>query len=359
MPKVSVIVPLYNVEDYLKRSLDSLVNQTLKDIEIILVDDCSTDKSLKIAKEYSKNDKRIKVINSKENQGAAAARNKGLDIAKGEYIGFIDADDYIDLNYYEELYKKAKEDDYDIVKCQRVTIDKQKRKISSLNKEIAKNGLLSFHYEWTTAIYKSSIVFGNNIRFPDEIRKGQDAVFLFKILLKSDTFALIDNVNYYYYKRGDSLNTDKLPLKSVHSALNAISIICDEMNRSNLYEKSPVTYVFTYMRKLGAILCTFSFRNKSFASRKLCMEFLINNYHKCKDKERLKKIFKYKWMIPYIEKRQVVLLTMLIMLYRKSQYLFNYKPIELIFSIKDKKIKQRKYKMINILGIRIKLRQKG
>ena len=107
MPKISVIIPVYNVEKYLPKCLDSLINQTLSDIEIICINDCSTDNSLEILEEYASKDERIKIIDLKENQGAAAARNKGLEIAKGEYLGFVDPDDYVDLNFYEELYKKG------------------------------------------------------------------------------------------------------------------------------------------------------------------------------------------------------------------------------------------------------------
>ena len=107
MYKLSVIIPIYNVEQYLRKCLDSVCNQTLEDIEIICINDCSPDNSLEILKEYQKNDNRIKIIDFKENRGVAAARNEAIKIAKGEYIGFVDSDDWIDLDFYEKLYKKA------------------------------------------------------------------------------------------------------------------------------------------------------------------------------------------------------------------------------------------------------------
>ena len=122
MSKVSIILPIYKVEKYLTKCLDSLINQTLSDIEIICIDDCSPDNSIRILREYALKDERIKIINLKENIGAAGARNKGLEVAKGEYLGFVDPDDYIDLNFYEELYKKALEDGADIVKAEIITI---------------------------------------------------------------------------------------------------------------------------------------------------------------------------------------------------------------------------------------------
>ena len=100
---ISVIVPVYNIEKYLRRSINSIINQTYKNLEIILVDDGSTDQSGKICDEYANIDNRIKVIH-KNNGGQASAINLGLDIAKGDYIGFSDPDDYINKNFYKNLY---------------------------------------------------------------------------------------------------------------------------------------------------------------------------------------------------------------------------------------------------------------
>ena len=116
MPKVSVIIPTYNVEKYLVECLESVVNQTLQDIEIICVDDGSTDSSGKILDEYAAKDSRIKVIH-KENGGYGKAMNVGMDNATGEYIGIVEPDDYIELNMYEELYKIAHEKDLDLIKA--------------------------------------------------------------------------------------------------------------------------------------------------------------------------------------------------------------------------------------------------
>lgn len=103
MTKISIIVPIYNVEKYLKRSLDSLVNQTLEDIEIILVDDGSTDNSHKIAEDYKENYSNVLLV-TKENGGLSDARNFGLQYASGEYIAFIDSDDYVESQMFERMY---------------------------------------------------------------------------------------------------------------------------------------------------------------------------------------------------------------------------------------------------------------
>ena len=108
MCKISIIVPVYNTEKYLEKCLNSLISQTLEDIEILCINDGSTDNSIKILEQYANRDSRIKIIN-KKNAGVSAARNTGISQAKGEYLGFVDSDDYVDLNFYEKLYNTAKE----------------------------------------------------------------------------------------------------------------------------------------------------------------------------------------------------------------------------------------------------------
>ncbi len=129
MTKVSVIIPVYNVEKYLRECLDSVVNQTLKDIEIICVNDGSTDSSLKILEEFALQDNRIKIINQ-ENQGAGAARNNGMNSAQGEYLLFLDSDDFFDLRMFEKLYNKAVSTNSDITVCEYYNFNQQTKEIT-------------------------------------------------------------------------------------------------------------------------------------------------------------------------------------------------------------------------------------
>ena len=129
MPKISILIPIYNVEKYLKECLDSVINQTLKDIEIICINDGSTDSCAEILKAYSLKDNRIKVIN-KENSGYGASMNMGLEEATGDYIGIVESDDFIKEEMFANLYKIATKDDAEIVKSDYfyyVTSTKQKR----------------------------------------------------------------------------------------------------------------------------------------------------------------------------------------------------------------------------------------
>jgi glycosyltransferase involved in cell wall biosynthesis len=115
-PKVSIIVPVYNVEKYFARCMDSLMNQTMKEIEIILVDDGSPDNCPEMCDKYAEKDSRVRVIH-KKNDGLGMARNSGLEIAGGDFIAFVDSDDFVNVSMYENLYKIAKEQDYDAVYC--------------------------------------------------------------------------------------------------------------------------------------------------------------------------------------------------------------------------------------------------
>ncbi len=127
MAKISIVIPVYNAEKYLRLCLDSLLNQTLDDFEIICVDDCSTDSSSDILAEYTKLDTRIRVITNEENRGQGYSRNKGIEYAQGEYIGFVDADDKVENNYFEYLYNRAKSNNADMA-CARIVYDFEKKK---------------------------------------------------------------------------------------------------------------------------------------------------------------------------------------------------------------------------------------
>ena len=211
MAKVSIIVPVYNVEKYLRKCLDSLINQTLKDIEIICINDGSTDKSLEILEEYKNRDSRIILLNQ-ENSGQSIARNNGIKKATGEYIGFVDPDDWIDLDYYEKLYNAASTNDTDIAVggIIRVTGIKKKKFLNFEKETITDNTNLKFElcdvpeksYVWNK-IYKTEklkeigLVFEKGIFYEDCIFTPQALFYLGKIVT-------VPNIYYYYLRRGNS-----------------------------------------------------------------------------------------------------------------------------------------------------------
>jgi glycosyltransferase involved in cell wall biosynthesis len=177
-PKVSIIVPVYNVEQYIERCLDSLVNQTLKDIEIIVINDCSPDNSEEIIKKYLDQDTRIKYIKHQKNLGLGGARNTGIKAAKAKYIGSVDSDDWVDENMFEELYTAAIDGNYDVTICgfRRVNnYGKVLEKVLFNNKENINNGTagkdifsLSNPAFWNK-LWKKSLYTKYNIEFPNHL----------------------------------------------------------------------------------------------------------------------------------------------------------------------------------------------
>jgi glycosyltransferase involved in cell wall biosynthesis len=278
-PKVSVIIPVYNAEPYLKRCLDSLVNQTLKEIEIICIDDGSTDKSLDILNEYAAKDGRF-IILKRQNGGAGAARNAGLKTARGEYIGFVDSDDYIDLNFFEKLYACAAQTNADIAKGEVRIVDFDgKERISGPSFEKIKENGAYFNWTFWSAIYKSKFLRDNKIDFPENIITGQDNVFLVKAVVWANKIELVEDVYYIYVKRENSLDSYYLSDEKVASKIARTDQIFDFINAVNPDVKIYNTIFCLYVDYL---LHNVFFRNKSVKTRFLIIQSAIDMYKKCK-----------------------------------------------------------------------------
>jgi cellulose synthase/poly-beta-1,6-N-acetylglucosamine synthase-like glycosyltransferase len=215
-PKVSVIIPVYNTEKYLCQCIDSVVNQTLKDIEIICINDGSTDSSLQILNEYSNKDKRIIVINQ-NNSGLGAARNSGLKVAKGHYIGFVDSDDWIDLNYYETLYNGAIKNNADLVRTsyfhEYKNYQEKEKVLSGLfeRKKLKKESPCLNVNEHTVvvwnAIYRRKYLFENNIEeFDTSYRHHEDVYWTARATYFSKKTIMEDSV-YHYRSNKTGLGT--------------------------------------------------------------------------------------------------------------------------------------------------------
>lgn len=204
MPKVSVIVPCYNVAPYIAACLDSLVNQTLRDIEIICVDDKSTDNTLEIIQERARIDTRIKVIAQPTNSGVSVARNTGIDMAKGEYIGFVDPDDYVDLDFYEKLYEAATRENADVAKANLTVINVDGIHTAGRLNRYVKQDKLNFQYEFTSAIYKRDFLNRHNLRFLPGVSIGEDVNWQIKAAYLANKIPVLDDTTYFYVKREDS-----------------------------------------------------------------------------------------------------------------------------------------------------------
>lgn len=214
--KVSVIVPVYNVEKFLPECLDSLINQTLKDIEIICVNDGSKDNSLTILQKYAQKDSRIKIIDQ-QNQGLSAARNSGMKTASGEFIGFVDSDDWVDLNYYEKLYNAAKKFDSDIAVGDFIREGKvlKSKKLKFKSEAVYRKNADKFeqiaspkyNYIWNK-IYKRTMLENLQIGFP--VGKVYEDMYWTPIVIaKCSNLVTVPDIYYHYRKNAGSIVTQK------------------------------------------------------------------------------------------------------------------------------------------------------
>lgn len=210
MPKVSVIVPIYNVEKYLNRCVDSILAQTWSDFELILIDDGSSDRSGVICDEYAQKDGRVRVIH-KENGGVSSARNAGLDAAEGELVAFVDSDDYVDERYLEEL--TAPDGDLIVCRVHKILTDgTQEPHCPSRTGTEEINAVILFTEGFLNTVwgklFKKEIIEQHHIRFQEDMTYGEDAMFALNYADYCTDVFLIDRPLYYYVKyKANTLTT--------------------------------------------------------------------------------------------------------------------------------------------------------
>jgi glycosyltransferase involved in cell wall biosynthesis len=226
-PLISIIVPVYNVEKFLSKCIDSIINQSYRNLEIILINDGSTDNSASICREYKKKDARIKLI-EKVNGGLSEARNFGIDISNGTYLSFVDSDDYIHPQMIESMMSRMIEKGADIIVCGHTIVDingaiqskvRDDNKIHLYNSARALNLILEDKkinsFAWDK-IYKK-ILF-KNLRYPIG-RTFEDTAFTYKLFQRAKVVIQLNNSYYYYVNRANSLTKDLSPKKKYHNFL--------------------------------------------------------------------------------------------------------------------------------------------
>jgi len=224
MPTISVIIPIYNAEKYLRKCLDSVLGQTHRDLEVILVDDGSTDNSGQICEEYTK-DQRVKLIR-KKNGGAASARNIGLSVTTGDLIHFVDSDDYLELNMYEKLLKIIAEDDADFIgfSCF-FEYENGEHEIYGYND--SKIRLMAANEYFESCLRKTNILMPwgyicssklwKNIKFPENIIFVEDAFAIIPIILNATKIVCVGIPFYHWYLCSDSISRGKITLAKISS----------------------------------------------------------------------------------------------------------------------------------------------
>lgn len=247
MPKVSVIVPVYNVEKYISKCLDSLVNQTIKDIEIIVVNDGSKDKSEYIIKEYEKKYKNI-IYLKKENGGLSSARNFGLIHSKGEYVAFLDSDDYVDKTIYQKMYEKAKQTNSDYVECDFYWEypDYKKEDIGYRYKNKKEMFEKARVVAWNKLI-RRDIIIKNNLEFPVGLYY-EDVEFFYKLLPYINKFSFVEEALIYYVQRESSI-VNKQDSRTGH-IFKVLDNVINYYKEKGIYEEYKQEIEYTYTRLL-------------------------------------------------------------------------------------------------------------
>ena len=256
--KVSVIIPVYNVEKYIRQTLDSVVNQTFKDIEIIIVDNKSTDKTLEIIEEYAKNDKRFVIYKNSENLKQGIARNFGVQMARGQYIFFIDGDDYMELNAIERLYEKITETDSDITICTWNQFDDLTGKIDK-NHVYAKLKQIPEEFDnktfnwrdikysvfWQTSVpwdkmYKREFLIKKDVKFPGEIF-FEDNVFVYDALFKAEKISILrEDLILYRCNRKNAVTNSRNHI--FFDYLKIFNLIGDNLKKIGLFDEMKYYY---------------------------------------------------------------------------------------------------------------------
>ncbi len=248
---ISIIIPIYNCGQYLEKCLTSVVNQTLKDIQIICINDGSKDNSLEILNEFCTKDQRIEIINLNENRGQSFARNLGLDIAKGDFIGFVDADDFVDLDYYEKLYNEAVKNNCEIAMAG-IRLHKRSGKTKIIdnfeNKILSDNNEKISHLNngsTCTKIFSNNLITKHKIRFPENLIY-EDNVFLIKAVLNSTKICTLHDCLYNYLNNSQStMQSDSNEFKKNTSRDKILEILIDLFDNFDEI-KGSVKYKFIY-----------------------------------------------------------------------------------------------------------------
>jgi len=305
MPKVSVIIPVYNAEKYLHKCVDSVLNQTLDDIEIILVDDGSTDNSPAICDDYERKYNNIKVFH-KENGGVSSARNVGLDNATGEYVGFVDSDDYIAPVMYEKLFQTCKKYRCEMAICN-YQITKNRKILEtgtinfSANREVSCEELRRLievandaRFQWfnVNKLFCNDVLQKNNIRFHTELQYGEDTPFNLEAMLNSTGLVFVDEPLYFYEQTDNSAMRSKHKHNYLEKLENLYNIKIELLQKYEIQNWQDDMNEYTMIHTLPLL-----FGNELHYKRKFSEK--VEMYRKFRNSRMIAEAMKYSnpWLI--------------------------------------------------------------
>lgn len=287
VPAVSVIIPVFNTAPWLRRCLDSVCGQSLRNIEIICVNDGSSDESGSILAEYAARDPRLLNITLGRNQGPGVARNIGLTAAHGEWLGFVDSDDSVARDFYEKLYGASHESDAEIIKGTAWVEAYFPNCINQgVNIKIEENKY-NFKDAWWTAIYNRKFIIEHNIRQP-QFTNNEDLVFLYQAITVASKVSVVNDALYYYFHRKGSSSTSLRTKKRIDDIIAARIALRDILNANHSLDAN--TYISEYNTM---ILYLYNFfytkvpiEDKEYAPKALA-NVILDFYKKCHEPERL------------------------------------------------------------------------
>ena len=258
IPKVSLIIPVYNAGHYIEACMDSLVAQTMDEVEIILVDDHGADHSMELAKAYvthHKSRKQFRFLETPHNMGPGPARSVGIEAARGEYIGFVDSDDVVTPDFCERLYTAAKEHDADLAYCQALLVKGDEATV--MNNPVMENGVFEgekrrfFLTHYTTLFvsffYRRTLLVEYGIGFP-ATRSAEDSYFLTCSLLAAKRIACVDKPMYHYLVHGESLSESRNP-KRYMDKVKSFDLLMQFAREKGLYEADKEELDYIYLKK--------------------------------------------------------------------------------------------------------------
>lgn len=293
---VSIIVPVYNVEKYLEKCLESIINQTYKNLEIICIDDGSPDNSIDILNKFSEKDPRIKIIRQK-NRGLSGARNTGINISKGKYITFVDSDDWIENNMVELLVKKMEIEDLELVICGRNHIINGEVKAIKLDKieKILMDRILSGKEYFLEIISKTNLFTASaynklyllekikkeNLIFP-EGRLYEDLLFVFKYLYFSKKVNIVNKELYNYFINREGAITNKINTRDIidinYTYKEIYNFLEEQQDLKYFYNKKTQEYLFIWMTR--AILFKLLYLKNKMIKKNVMIELKTSKEYK-------------------------------------------------------------------------------
>lgn len=305
-PYISVILPVYGVERFIDNCIKSLQAQTLKNLEFIFVDDCGTDKSIARLEEYAKNDNRIKIVHNEHNMGAGATRNHGIEVATGEFISFVDPDDWMNPEFYEILYNNAIAGNFDVVKGRRIDVIHRKNGEIRYNNNsqndnalnIAASGLplyAGFIHGHQSAIYRLELVRKYNAHYSNT-SFGECGMFILTACCHTKKYCFVDGANYYYLQHEDS-SAHVLSWEKYESELKAVF---EQMEYAKSEMKKDVGVPVYIKAKLNFLLWRFGELKRTESLHKYHTTYIkaISNELEKLGEKKLRKFFLEKVYLP-------------------------------------------------------------